>query len=248
MNLSVVIPCYNYEKLITSNLKRLISKLKKLNHKFEIIIINDGSTDKTLNKLKLIKNKYKYIKILSNKKNTGKSFSLIKGISKSKYSNIVIYDCDLPYYNYQEKIINRLDKNSIVYINRKSKESRLTSKSMNYYQFMRYFLGRIASLLVNILCLDLSIGDTQAGLKVFKKPKKFSKIKFISKKFFFDAELLIIFHKLKKNIRYIPVNYSIAKNSTIKILDLKNFVYLFELIKISIFYKFVKIKDYEKLV
>ena len=248
MNLSVVIPCYNYEKLITSNLKRLISKLKKINHKFEIIIINDGSTDKTLNKLKLIKNKYKYIKILSNKKNIGKSFSLIKGISKSKYSNIVIYDCDLPYYNYLEKIINSLDKNSIVYINRKSKESRLTSKSMNYYQFMRYFLGRIASLLVNILCLDLSIGDTQAGLKVFKKPKKFNEIKFISKKFFFDAELLIIFHKLKKNIRYIPVNYSIAKSSTIKILDLKNFVYLFELIKISIFYKFIKIKDYEKLV
>ena len=72
---------------------------------------------------------------------------------------------------------------------------------------MRYFLGRIASLLVNLLCLDLSIGDTQAGLKIFKKPKKFNKIKFISKKFFFDAELLIIFHKLKKNIKYIPINY-----------------------------------------
>ncbi len=247
MNLSLIIPCYNYEKLISSNLKKLILKLKKLNHKFEIILVNDGSTDKTLDKLKIIKNKYKYIKVFSNKKNTGKSFSLIKGISKSKYSNIVIYDCDLPYFNYLKKIINSLNKNSMVYINRKSKESKLTSKSLSYYQFMRYFLGRIASLLVNLLCLDLSIGDTQAGLKIFKKPKKFNKIKFISKKFFFDAELLIIFHKLKKNIKYIPVNYSIAKNSTIKILDLKNFIYFFELIKISIFYKLIKIKDYEKL-
>ena len=57
MNLSLIIPCYNYEKLISSNLEKLILKLKKFNHKFEIILVNDGSTDKTLDKLKIIKNK-----------------------------------------------------------------------------------------------------------------------------------------------------------------------------------------------
>jgi glycosyltransferase involved in cell wall biosynthesis len=247
MRLSVVMPCYNFEKKIYTNLIKIIKKLKSLHHKFEIIIINDGSTDKTLQQIKKIKKKYNFIKILSNSINIGKSFSLIKGITKSKYSNVVIYDCDLPYFNYLEKIINSLKNNSIVYINRKSQDSKLTTKKLNYYQFMRYFLGRVTSLLVNLFCLDLSIGDTQAGLKIFKKPRKFSKIKFISKKFFFDAELLIIFHKMKKKIKYIPVNYSIAKNSTIKILDLKNFIYLFELLKISIFYKFAKVKDYEKL-
>ena len=76
-------------------------------------------------------------------------------------------------------------------------------------------------LFINFFCLNLDVGDTQAGLKAFIKPKKFNKIKFKSKKFFFDAEIMIIFYHLKKNIKYIPVKYSIPKDSTIKIFEFK---------------------------
>ena len=53
---------------------------RKIDNKFEIIFINDGSTDNTLKKLKLLRKKDKKIKILSNNVNQGKSFSLISGI------------------------------------------------------------------------------------------------------------------------------------------------------------------------
>ena len=109
MNISIIIPCYNYEKLLTQKYLKLKNIIKKIDNKFEIIFINDGSTDNTLKKLKLLRKKDKKIKILSNNVNQGKSFSLISGIKKSKYEKIIIYDCDLPYLNYFKKVVKNLN-------------------------------------------------------------------------------------------------------------------------------------------
>ncbi len=246
MSISFIIPCFNYEKLITQKYIKLKKKLKKIDNKFEIIFINDGSSDNTLEKLKLIKKKDKKIKIINNATNQGKSFSLINGIKKSKYEKIVIYDCDLPYLNYFEKVVKNLNKYSFVYINRKSKQSKLDTKLFNSYQLVRFLVGRLMCFFINFFCLNLSIGDTQAGLKAFIKPKKFNDIDFKSQKFFFDAEIMIIFHKLKKNMKYIPVKYAVPKDSTIKIFELKNLIYIYELFKVVLFYRFKDIKKYER--
>lgn len=246
MSISLIIPCYNYEKLITQKYIKIKNKIKKIDNKFEIIFVNDGSSDSTLKKLRLLKNKDKKIKILNNKINQGKSFSLIYGIKKSKYNKIIIYDCDLPYFKYFEKVVQNLNKYSFVYINRRSKNSKLNTKSLNSYQIARFLIGRLMCLILNLLCLDFNTGDTQAGLKGFIKPKKFKEINFKSKKFFFDAEIMIIFHILKKRMKFIPVKYSVPKDSSIKIFEFKNFIYIYELFKVILFYKFRNIKNYEK--
>ena len=116
----------------------------------------------------------------------------------------------MPYFNYFNKIINALDKSSLVYINRKSKESNLNTKELSFYQAIRFIIGRLMCLFINFVCLDLNVGDTQAGLKAFIKPKKFNKIVFKSKKFFFDAEIMIIFYLLKRNMKYISVKYFLS--------------------------------------
>ena len=248
MGLSLIIPCYNYEKSVVANYDKLKKKIDNIKENVEIIFIDDGSTDNTYKKLKNLQKKNKTIKVLKNSINQGKSFSLILGIKKSKYDKIVIYDCDLPYFNYFNKVIAALEKHSLVYINRKSKKSNLNTKKLNFYQLMRFLIGRMMCLFINFACLNLGIGDTQAGLKAFIKPKKFNKIKFKSKKFFFDAEIMIIFYLLKKNMKYIPVEYSIPKDSTIKIFEFKNFLYLYELLKVIIYYKLVSKKKYTSLV
>lgn len=244
MDISLIIPCYNYENLIVNKFEKLKKKLKLTKNNYEIIFINDGSSDKTLNKLNLIKKKNKNVLIINNKINIGKSYSLIKGISRSKFDNIVIYDCDLPYFDYFNKVIRLINNYEFIYINRKSKESKLDKKSFTIYQFTRFIIGRLMCLILNYLCLDIEVGDTQAGLKAFKKPKNFQKIKFISKKFFFDAEIMILFYSLKKKMKYIPVKYSVPKDSTIKIFDIRNFLYLYEMIKVILFYKFINLKKY----
>ena len=109
---------------------------------------------------------------------------------------------------------------------------------MNLYQISRFFIGRIICFLLSLFFFNDKIGDTQAGLKAFPKPKNLKNIKFISKKFFLDAELMILFYRAKAQMVSIPVNYKIYSKSTIKILSFENFVYLYELLKIILFYKF----------
>ena len=119
------------------------------------------------------------------------------------------------------------------------KESKLVSNNLNFYQIIRYFLGSIIAY-INLSFLKINVygGDTQAGLKGFKKTKGFNNIKFISKKFFFDLELIIIYSKKKLNIFSLKTNYLIPQNSSIKIFNIKkNIEIIKELIKVIIFYK-----------
>jgi glycosyltransferase involved in cell wall biosynthesis len=239
-NFSFIIPCYNCEKFILQNFIKLKKKLDNSKIKYEIILINDGSSDQTQKIINFISSKYRNIKPLQNERNIGKSFSTIKGIKKSKFQNVVIIDCDLPYFNSLNKIINGLKKGfDLVTINRKLKESKLINKKINLYQIIRYLLGAlIAYINIKILGLKIKGGDSQAGLKGFKKNKIFHKAKFISKKFFFDLELILLFSKNNLEILSVKTNYTIPKNSSIKIFNIsKNLLILKELFNIIKKYK-----------
>ena len=91
MNFSIIIPIYNEEKNILLLLKEIQNSLLK--YKYEIIIIDDASTDNSvyeINKLQKIYN----IVLLINKINKGQSFSLHRGILKSQSDVIVTLDGD----------------------------------------------------------------------------------------------------------------------------------------------------------
>ena len=240
MNLSFIIPCLNSEKIIRKSINKLVNKLnqKKIIH--ELIIINDGSVDKTLEELKKIKNKN--IRIISNSKNLGKSTSLIKGIKLSKYKKIILIDCDMPYFEYLDKLISLLKNNDFVYINRRSLKSKVSSKDLNFYQICRQYIGSTICFFLNLFLLDRNVGDTQAGLKGFSKPKNFNKIRFLSSKFFFDAEIMVLFYRSKIKLKPIILKYKIYKESSIKLFAIENFIYLFELIKVIVHYLFERKK------
>tara|TARA_B100000123_G_C25697560_1_gene413809 strand:- start:133 stop:867 length:735 start_codon:yes stop_codon:yes gene_type:complete len=238
MKLSFIIPCLNSSKIIKNSIRKLIEKLNKKKILYELIVVDDGSVDNTLSVLKKIKKKN--IKIISNFKNLGKSSSIIKGIRKAKYEKIVLIDDDIPYFNYLDKVINLLKKNNFVYINRRSKKSKLLSKNLTFYQLCRHFISNFVSIIINTILLDKNIGDTQAGLKGFKKPKNFNRYQFISKKFFLDAELMILFHRSKMQLKSVALKYKMYNESTIKVFALQNFQYLFELLRVIIYYKIVK--------
>ena len=237
---SLVIPCYNCSQFIEKNIIKLIRKLNNFNIKYEIILIDDGSTDKTLEILKKINLNIKKIKILKNNFNIGKSFSSIKGIKISKYQKIILIDCDLPYFSDLKKIIFELNKGyDLVTINRKMEQSKLISKNLNLYQITRYIIGSLIAIInLKVLKLKIKGGDSQAGLKGFKKFKNFNKIKFLSKKFFFDLELISLYSKKKLSIKSIKTNYSVPSKSSIRIFNFsKNFEILCELLKVIKKYK-----------
>ena len=237
MNISFVVPCFNCENYIKKKIYKLCQKLESLKIKYEIILIDDFSTDKTLLYINELKNKIPKLKILKNTKNFGKSFSLIKGISACKYKHVIFIDCDLPYFESLGSIIKYLKTNDMVIINRRKRGSKIESYKLNFYLLMRVFLGYLINNFIRTW-FNLTIRDTQAGLKGFVKPKNFSKIKFISKRFFFDLELILFFIFSKKKIFSLQTIYSVDRNSNINFFNLiKNFEILKELIKICVNYK-----------
>ena len=121
MSYSIIVPCYNSEKYIIKNLDLLINSLKKIKVKYEIIIVDDCSLDRTFKLLNKFKKK---IMIIKNKKNIGKSYSLINGVLRSKYKNIILIDSDLPYFEKLKTIMNNLKKYDLVLVDRTHKKSK----------------------------------------------------------------------------------------------------------------------------
>ena len=224
MNISFIIPCLNCESFIERNIQKLQKKLKKMKKiNYELIFINDGSKDKTGKILK--KYSSNRIKVIQNGKNMGKSASLIRGVRASKKNNIVIIDCDLPYFKYLDFILKNLNRYRFIYINRKSKKSKLISKNLNLYQISRFFIGRIICLILNLFFFNSNTGDTQAGLKAFAKPKNL-KINFISKGFL-DAELMILFNKSNIKMLSVPVSYKFTLNLQLRFYLMKTlYIYM----------------------
>ena len=239
MEISAIIPCYNFKKKIIKNIKSLDRNLKKNFTNYEIIIINDASNDGTKNELNKLK-KNKKIKIIHNKYNKGKSYSILRAIRKAIGKKILLYDCDLPYYSYLNIFLKKLKNNKFVIIDRKNKKSRLIKKNISLYQKIRHLIGTIISYVV---CSFIGIDtvDTQSGMKGFINVKFLKKNKYVSKRFFLDVEIINLFKKNKIYPVKIPVKFEIPSNSTIKLFDVKNFEILIELCKVLISLRKAKI-------
>lgn len=96
MDLSVVIPCFNEEETVDVLLKRVDAACKDAPVKtYEIICINDGSTDKTLSKLKALTKKFKALIVLDLAKNYGQQMALTAGLEHSKGKHVLLLDADL---------------------------------------------------------------------------------------------------------------------------------------------------------
>lgn len=99
--LSIIVPCFNEEKMIIPFYQELIKNMSKINNiDYEVVFINDGSQDKSLNKIKeLIKKDY-HIKAITLSRNFGKEAAMFAGLCKAKGDYVVIMDCDLQHPPY----------------------------------------------------------------------------------------------------------------------------------------------------
>jgi glycosyltransferase involved in cell wall biosynthesis len=236
-SLSIIIPTFNDETKIEYKIQILLNKLKKIKIKYEIILINDGSIDATKHKIIKIIKRNKNIFLINNKINMGKSFSIRKGLKKTKYKYVILIDSDLPYFSKFNSVINLLKKNyDFIYINRRHSKSHMKIENISFYKILRFILSYFVSLILRYaINLNTTKIDTQAGFKAFKKIEEIENYNFISKKFFLDVELIFLYTFLKKKIISVPVSYKISGSSSIKFLDIKmNLNILYELLKVII--------------
>jgi len=106
--ISAVVPAYNEEESLEAFYKVLIPNLSKLDKEYEVIFVDDGSTDKTLDILKEFERKNSNVRIFSLRKNKGKAEALTVGFEKAKGDLIVTLDADLQ--DRPEEIGNLIEK------------------------------------------------------------------------------------------------------------------------------------------
>ena len=179
MQISVVVPCYNESQVIAKTVKKIKSFLQENYSDFEIIIIDDKSTDNTLEIIKKIKN----IKVLRNLKNHGKGYSVKKGVRAAKGDWILFMDADSSTdISELNKLSKYQDKYKLIIGSRALADSEIKIKQ----SLFKILLGKLGNLLVRIILIT-NIRDTQCGFKLFHKDlqKLFNKltIKLISSDF-----------------------------------------------------------------
>ncbi len=211
--ISLLLPVYNFEESINEKIFEVKSFLDQLGKKYEIIIINDGSKDKTQKKL----NNYsedKNIKIISLFTNQGKGAAIKEGVIQSNGDYIIFTDIDLPYdLNLITKIIEKIDQGSEVVLgSRIFSQTQYLAKSNTKRRIMSYLFSLLANLV-----LQKPITDTQCGFKGFQKKAGKHLFQNLSiKGFAFDVEIIDLAQQLGYKISIIPVTLITNGKTTIK--------------------------------
>ncbi|MCD6576508.1 MAG: glycosyltransferase [Anaerolineaceae bacterium] len=205
MMISIIIPAYNEELLIESTIRSVVRFLIKNFNEGEIVIVNDGSIDRTQTILEylIVRNSGKIkLKLINNKQNRGKGYSIKEGMLKSLGEVRIFIDADLPFrLDGIKEIYKRImDGSDIVIGDRNNPESELVNVSP-----IRKFAGNVFSAFVQGL-VSGGITDTQCGLKGFTADAaQFVFSRTTIDGFGFDVEVLRIAQRHSLRISRLPV-------------------------------------------
>lgn len=167
-------------------LKEIKKVMEKTKLSYEIIFVDDGSDDGSVNLIKRLIKKFPKdsLRLLINQKNQGRGFSVSRGI-KAAYSEIVGFidpDLEIP-AGYLPDFIKEVKKGSEVVVSERQYQG-------NLQESLRNFASRLYSFLVKVY-LRAPLGDTEAGLKFFKKKKILPVLNLIQdKRWFWDTEVM----------------------------------------------------------
>lgn len=95
MDISIVIPAYNEAESLPDLLQKIVHNLSSLKKVWEVIVVDDGSSDQTLAVLKSLRKQYPSLKIISFRKNYGKSAALSAGFKMARGEIVITMDADL---------------------------------------------------------------------------------------------------------------------------------------------------------
>lgn len=208
---SIIVPCYNESKRV-DNIKTILEYLKNLDKPWELIVVNDGSTDDTLIKLETLKKKANF-KIVSYKKNRGKGFAVKTGMLKAKGNFRLFLDVDLSTpITEMEKFSKSVDQYDVIIGTRKLKGS----KVVEHQPLLREYMGMAFTLLSQII-LNVKISDFTCGFKCFSESasqKIYKNTKIY--RWGFDSETMFLAKKYGFSIKEVPVVWENSKLTKVR--------------------------------
>jgi len=201
---SAIIPAYNEERRIKKTLVAIDKYLSKQDYRYEILVVDDGSKDKTVEVISGLKAEIKNLRVIANKENHGKGYVARLGMleAKGKYRVFTNADNDVS-IDQIDKFLPHLKPQGDFDITIASigiKGSKITQSV-----FRRRVIGAVFNWIVQVLLL-WGIHDTQRGFKCFTAEaakKIFSKQTIEG--WTFDVEILLIARKLRLKIKEVPI-------------------------------------------
>lgn len=202
MGLSIVIPVYNEEATIEALVERVLAAPIELDK--ELIIVDDGSTDGTLDKLERF-DRENGVRVVHHARNRGKGAALRSGFRLARQDLIIVQDADLEYdpRDYRQLLQPLLDDEADVVFGSRFAGGG-AQRALNFWSATgNRFLTRLSNLLAN---LDLT--DVETGYKVLKRDVM-QRIRIEEDRFGVDPELTAKIARLP-GVRIVEVGVSYA--------------------------------------
>lgn len=204
--LSVIIPAYNEEKRLGKTLIDIDRYLSKQKYIYEIVVISDGSTDRTVKMATNFQSIIKNLKVIDNKKNHGKGFVVRQAMLAARGKYRLFMDADnATTIDHFGKMLPFFEKGSQIVIGSRDPKDAKGARQAVSQSFFKRLLGNLGNVLVQILAV-WGIWDTQCGFKAFSAKAVediFSRL--LIDQWGLDIEILAIAQRLGYKIDKIPV-------------------------------------------
>ena len=214
--LSIVIPAYNESARIEATLARVLECVDTRHWDAEILVVDDGSTDNTVDIVHQWMARHRQLHLVKNPGNRGKGYSVRNGLLQSAGEIVMFTDADLSApIEEAVRLIEALDAGADVAIGSRWLDKQ---KQTVHQPLYRRFFGRCFNGVTRKV-MGLPFKDTQCGFKAFRRnaAQTIFRLQTIER-WGFDPEILFIARKLKYTIVEVPVTWGHDERSRISYL------------------------------
>lgn len=225
MDLSIVIPAFNEEDRLPLSLEKIRRYFEQDTRSIEIIVVDDGSTDRTV---ALVKAWSSDIRVLTHPRNLGKGAAVRTGMLAARGEWRYLCDADLstPIEDIERLLAHR-DTADVILGSRRVPGARI-GKSQAWW---KVWLGQLGNLVIQALVAP-GIHDTQCGFKLFHQRTMNIFTLQRNNRFGYDFEIVYLARLFKFRIAEVPVRWDNDDRSKVRLIDY--FITLYELMSIHV--------------
>jgi glycosyltransferase involved in cell wall biosynthesis len=212
---SIVVPAFNEGARIGDSIKRIDAFMRQSPFSFELIVVDDGSTDNTAEVVG--RSQANGLRLVRNDRNRGKGYTVRQGVLAASGKYVLFTDADLsaPIEELNKLLDVAVKEGAGVVIGSRALDRSYIEKHQSRF---RELAGITFNCMVRLL-LGLQLRDTQCGFKLFHRERSLRIFQQLTTSGFgFDAELLFLAKRNGLEIRETPVRWSHAEGSKVRLL------------------------------
>ncbi len=219
-SISVIISCFNEAENVKLFDKELLPVLKSLKMPFEVVLVDDGSTDDTVEEINKLIKRDRGVRLVRHPRNLGLGAGLRTGIANVSGDLTITLDADLTFHPGEiPKLLERFNKGDVDCVI----GSHFGGGKLENIPFHRVFLSKSVNILYSILFGE-KISTVSAIFRLYKT-EQLKELTLTSKKFDICAEILFKLIQNKRRIAEVPVTlttriYGVSKLNNIQ--EIKN--------------------------